>query len=46
MKAAPFAYSRPVSVEEACALLAADDNARNDGDAADSADARAVTGSS
>ncbi len=28
MKAAPFAYSRPTSVDEACALLAADDGAR------------------
>jgi carbon-monoxide dehydrogenase medium subunit len=28
MKAAAFAYSRPSSVEEACALLAADDGAR------------------
>jgi len=28
MKAAAFAYSRPDSVEEACALLAADDGAR------------------
>jgi CO/xanthine dehydrogenase FAD-binding subunit len=28
MKAAPFAYSRPDSVDEACALLAADDGAR------------------
>src|ERR1700759_5620428 len=28
MKAAAFAYSRPASVEEACALLAADDGAR------------------
>lgn len=28
MKAAPFAYSRPGDVEEACALLAADDGAR------------------
>jgi CO/xanthine dehydrogenase FAD-binding subunit len=28
MKAAPFAYSRPASVDEACALLAADDGAR------------------
>ena len=28
MKAAPFEYSRPTSVDEACALLAADDNAR------------------
>jgi len=28
MKAAPFAYSRPADVEEACALLAADDGAR------------------
>ena len=28
MKAAPFEYSRPATVDEACALLAADDNAR------------------
>ena len=28
MKAAAFAYSRPASIEEACALLAADDGAR------------------
>jgi CO/xanthine dehydrogenase FAD-binding subunit len=28
MKAAPFSYSRPGDVEEACALLAADDGAR------------------
>ncbi len=28
MKAAPFAYSRPADVDEACALLAADDGAR------------------
>ena len=28
MKAAAFAYSRPASVEEACALLADDDGAR------------------
>jgi CO/xanthine dehydrogenase FAD-binding subunit len=28
MKAAPFAYSRPDSLDEACALLAADDGAR------------------
>jgi CO/xanthine dehydrogenase FAD-binding subunit len=28
MKAAPFAYSRAADVEEACALLAADDSAR------------------
>src|SRR5689334_24587192 len=28
MKAAAFAYSRPSSIEEACALLAADDGAR------------------
>jgi xanthine dehydrogenase iron-sulfur cluster and FAD-binding subunit A len=28
MKAAAFAYSRPASLEEACALLAADDGAR------------------
>lgn len=28
MKAAPFAYSRPESLDEACALLAADDGAR------------------
>ncbi len=28
MKAAPFAYSRPADVEEACALLAADEGAR------------------
>jgi CO/xanthine dehydrogenase FAD-binding subunit len=28
MKAAPFAYSRPDSVDEACTLLAADDSAR------------------
>src|SRR5262249_18765760 len=28
MKPAAFAYSRPASVEEACALLAADDGAR------------------
>jgi len=28
MKAAPFAYSRPASVDEACALLAADESAR------------------
>jgi CO/xanthine dehydrogenase FAD-binding subunit len=28
MKAAPFAYSRPATVDEACALLAADDSAR------------------
>ena len=28
MKAAPFEYSRPVDVAEACALLAAEDNAR------------------
>jgi CO/xanthine dehydrogenase FAD-binding subunit len=28
MKAAPFAYSRPDSVDEACALLAADEGAR------------------
>lgn len=28
MKAAPFAYSRPADVDEACALLAGDDGAR------------------
>src|ERR1700681_3445896 len=28
MKAAPFAYSRPETLDEACALLAADDGAR------------------
>ncbi len=28
MKAAPFAYSRPVDIDEACALLVADDGAR------------------
>jgi CO/xanthine dehydrogenase FAD-binding subunit len=28
MKAAPFEYSRPVDIDEACALLAADENAR------------------
>lgn len=28
MKAAPFEYSRPTDVDEACAMLAADDNAR------------------
>ena len=28
MKAAPFQYSRPATVDEACALLAADDGAR------------------
>jgi CO/xanthine dehydrogenase FAD-binding subunit len=28
MKAAPFEYFRPTNVDEACALLAADDNAR------------------
>ena len=28
MKSAPFAYSRPASIDEACALLAADDGAR------------------
>ena len=28
MKAAPFEYSRPASVEEACALLGSDENAR------------------
>ncbi|MFN3656612.1 MAG: FAD binding domain-containing protein [Pseudolabrys sp.] len=28
MKAAPFEYSRPADIEEACALLAADDGAR------------------
>src|ERR1043165_6378997 len=28
MKAAAFAYSRPSGIEEACALLAADDGAR------------------
>lgn len=28
MKAAPFEYSRPADVDEACALLASDDNAR------------------
>jgi len=28
MKAAPFAYSRPADIDEACALLAADDGAR------------------
>jgi CO/xanthine dehydrogenase FAD-binding subunit len=28
MKAAPFAYSRPADIDEACALLAADDSAR------------------
>ncbi len=28
MKAAPFAYSRPADIEEACAVLAADDGAR------------------
>ncbi len=28
MKAAPFEYSRPATVDEACELLAADDNAR------------------
>src|SRR5262249_53195303 len=28
MKPAPFEYSRPVDVEEACAMLAADDGAR------------------
>ena len=28
MKAAPFAYSRPADIDEACALLAADESAR------------------
>jgi CO/xanthine dehydrogenase FAD-binding subunit len=28
MKAAPFEYSRPTSIEEACALLGSDENAR------------------
>jgi CO/xanthine dehydrogenase FAD-binding subunit len=28
MKAAPFAYSRPADIDEACALLSADDGAR------------------
>src|SRR5689334_20988572 len=28
MKPAPFEYSRPADIEEACALLAADDGAR------------------
>ena len=28
MKAAPFEYSRPATLDEACALLAADENAR------------------
>ena len=28
MKAAPFEYSRPANIDEACALLAADDGAR------------------
>src|SRR5436305_5706428 len=28
MKPAPFEYSRPASIDEACALLAADDGAR------------------
>src|SRR5262249_48362028 len=28
MKPAPFEYSRPTSIDEACALLAADDGAR------------------
>jgi CO/xanthine dehydrogenase FAD-binding subunit len=28
MKAAPFAYSRPATIDEACALLSADDSAR------------------
>ncbi|MGH6789844.1 MAG: FAD binding domain-containing protein, partial [Pseudolabrys sp.] len=28
MKAAPFEYSRPSDIDEACALLAADENAR------------------
>src|SRR5258707_13466692 len=28
MKPAPFEYSRPVDIDEACALLAADDGAR------------------
>ena len=28
MKAAPFEYSRPADIDEACALLAADDSAR------------------
>jgi CO/xanthine dehydrogenase FAD-binding subunit len=28
MKAAPFEYSRPANIDEACALLAADENAR------------------
>src|ERR1041385_3938286 len=28
MKAAPFAYSRPATVDEACALLSADESAR------------------
>jgi CO/xanthine dehydrogenase FAD-binding subunit len=28
MKAAPFAYSRPADIDEACALLSADENAR------------------
>src|ERR1700704_6563148 len=28
MKAVPFAYSRPETLDEACALLAADDGAR------------------
>jgi carbon-monoxide dehydrogenase medium subunit len=28
MKAAPFEYSRPASIDEACAMLAADENAR------------------
>src|ERR1019366_4512770 len=28
MKAAPFEYSRPTDVDEACALLAADESAR------------------
>jgi len=28
MKAAPFEYSRPADIDEACAMLAADENAR------------------
>src|SRR5476649_385451 len=28
MKAAPFEYSRPADIDEACAMLAADDSAR------------------
>jgi len=28
MKAAPFEYSRPADIDEACAMLAADDAAR------------------